>query len=150
MKFYFLILLFVLFVIVAIIVYFKYYLRYVLFKDMVYVSKTLKNNISFNKNQVKQILSDALKNVSMFTRYFISCDRGNKFVLISKIDRGMLNEFFSSIGKGDVSFELNNIAYYENNFEELKTESYEKLNKDGKMYLKLIIGVGLAFCILLI
>ena len=50
----------------------------------------------------------------------------------------------------DVSFEVNNITYYEKEFEEKKLIYKESLNKEGKMYLKLIITIGLAVCIILI
>ena len=150
MKFYLLILLFVFFVIVAISVYFKYYLRYVLFKDLVYICKYFKNNISFNKNNIHQLKCDVSKHISLYSRQIIFSENRNHHLFIHKRDSNIINEFFSSMGRGDVDFELNNLNYYENNFFETKSNSYEKLNTDGKMYLKLIIGLGLAVCIILI
>lgn len=71
-------------------------------------------------------------------------------LLINKKDILLINEFVNGLGIGDVDYEVNNISYYENIFDENRRLSKEKLNTDGKMYLKLIIGVGLAICIMLI
>jgi hypothetical protein len=150
MKIVLLCLFFVLIILIAICVYYRYYIRSILFKDIVYLCKSLKNNISFNKNQIKKILNDSMSKVSVHTKYIFKQGIGCRKILINKGDYVLIKDFFESIGKGDVTFEINNINYYENNFEELRDTSKDRLEKEGKMYLKLIIGVGLAICIILI
>jgi hypothetical protein len=150
MKFVLIIILLILFVIVALIVYSIYLIRYKLFKDMVFICKSLKNNISFNKNEIAKILGGCTEKISLCSRYLLRNRNVNKILFVNNSDKNLIDEFFESIGNGDVDYEINNISYYESNFEEMRIESYEKLSKDGKMYLKLIIGIGLAVCIILI
>ena len=150
MKMIFIILFFIVFVILAIFIYYRYYFRYMLFKDMVYFTKNLKNNISFNKNNISDIIRVAENNFSNFTRYIINSKKENKFLWLKSQDINLVNEFLVSVGKGDVSFEVNNINYYESIFEENRNYSKDLLEKEGKLYLKLIIGIGLAVCIILI
>lgn len=151
MKLYLLILLFVIFVIVAFLVYLKYYCRYVVFKDMVYICKSLKNNISFNKNTIANLLENAKTHISTISKNIINQIRSvKKCSFITKDDVVDIENFIKSLGRGDVQYEINNINYYENEFIEKKNLTKELLNRDGKMYLKLIIGIGLAVCIILI
>ena len=151
MKLFLLIVLLVLFIILGIFVYMKYYYKYLVYKDMVYLCKMLKNNISFNKNTIDNLLQSAEKNISSFTKNVIkqkSLDK--KSFVLTKEEMLVIEGFIASLGYGDIKYEINNLSYYENEFNEKKTTSKELLNKDGKMYLKLIVGVGLAIFIILI
>ena len=150
MKFCLLFVLFLLFVVLAIGVYLKYYYRYIVFKDMVYLCKSLKNNISFNKNTIEMLLKSASKKISNFTKNLICGNMSKKSICLTGEDVLEINGFIGSLGKGNVDYEINNISYYENEFEDKKQSSKNDLDKDGKMYLKLIIGIGLAICIILI
>jgi len=150
MKVYLLILLFLCFVVVGVIVYLRYYFKFKLFKDMVFLCKSLKNNISFNKNNISKILSEKIDKVSYVTRYILNNQKTSKLILVGLNDVEQVYEFFDSLGSGDVTFEISNIDYYEKAFEEKRLVSTDRLNKEGKMYLKLIIGIGLALCIILI
>ena len=150
MKIFFLIILFLVFVVVAIYVYLRYYYRFVVFKDMVYISKYLKNNISFNKNTIDQLLQAVDKKISWLTKGLIFKNSNKKSTALSNEDVLDIEKFVESLGKGDVGFEINNITYYEKEFEDKKILYKDALNKDGKMYLKLIIVVGIAVCIILI
>ena len=146
MKFFLLLVLFGLFVLISICVYLYYLYRYKLFSDLVYISKNLKNNISYNKDDINTILSKSFENINYTSKLIIK----NYNKVLSKNDRKLLNDFFESLGKGDVSFEMNNLSYYENNFIDLENKSKDSLNKKGVMYFKLIIGIGLIICVLLI
>lgn len=150
MKLFFLAIVFLIFVIVAIFVYLRYYYRFTIFKDMVYIAKYLKNNISFNKNTIDELLQSLGKKISLVTRGIISNNNSKKNSYLSNEDCLDIERFINGLGKGDVSFEINNINYYEKEFEEKKTIYKDSLNKEGKMYLKLIIVVGIAVCIILI
>ncbi|MBQ7352068.1 MAG: hypothetical protein IJW59_04360 [Clostridia bacterium] len=149
MKIFLLFLLFLFFICVAICVWFLYYIRFLLYKDMVYISKYLKNNISFNKKDIKTLLSETSKNISIFTRNLVFDENRNVFYF-KKSDIEYVNEFFDSLGKGDVSWERNNIDFYLNTFEDMKQESCDSLHKNGVVYFKLILGLGLALCVMLI
>ena len=149
MKVYLLIILFIFCLSAGLFVYYRYYLRFVLYKDMIYICKTLKSNISFKKTKLKDIFIETNHNISNLTRNIISHNTDNS-ALISKKDLRVIYEFLDSVGVGDVDFEINNICYYENNFNELKSLSKIALEKEGIMYLKLIIGFGLILCIILI
>ncbi len=151
MKLFLLIILLLFFIMLGVFVYMKYYYKHLIFKDMVYICKMLKNNISFNKNTIDNLLQSAEKNISHFTKGIIEQkDADKKLFVLTKEEMIVINTFIKSLGYGDVKYELNNITYYENEFEVQKVASKELLNKDGKMYLKLIIGVGLAIFIILI
>ena len=111
----------------------------------------LKNNISFNKNTIDELLSTAEKRVSSLTKNILYDKLSNrKSYILTKEELLVFEGFIKSLGRGDVSYEINNINYYESEFLDKKTTTKELLDKDGKMYLKLIIGVGLAIFIILI
>ena len=150
MRFVLLILLFMIFVIIAILVYFVYYFKYILYKDMVYICRFFKNNIAFNKNKVAELFNKINHNISFFTKSVIYKKTNNISILLKKSDMLIVDDFVASLGKGDVDYEISNLNYYENLFEENRTMAKELLQKDAVMYLKLIIGMGLAFCIILI
>ena len=150
MKMFFLIIIFSFFVFLAILVYLKYYYRYLLYKDLVYLCKSFKNNIAFNKNTIDELMKNSEKNISTFTKRVISGRNEQKSCVISKEDYVTIDAFLKSLGVGDIKYEINNIAYYENEFNDKKVFSKELLSKDGKMYLKLIIGIGVAIFIILI
>ena len=148
MKLYLLLLIFLAFVLLSIFVYFKYYLRYRLHKDMVYICKDLKNNIAFSKDKISELIKSSLSNVHYFTRSVVSKD--NKFtILCKKEDVKNISSFIGSLGNGDIDFEINNLNYYENFFDNLHDEAYEKYVKEGKMYPKLLIAIGIVICIIL-
>ena len=148
MKFYLLILLFILFVFVAIIVYCRYHFRHILYCDLDFICKHLKNNIKFNKNKIDEILTSTYSQIHKFSKKIIT-SKSTSF-LKNKVDQNNISNFINSLGQGDVQYEINNISYHENIFGEMKNKTKESLEKDGKMYLKLIIGIGLALCIILI
>ena len=150
MKLFFLIIILSFFVFLAIFVYLKYYYRYLLYKDLVYLCKSFKNNIAFNKNTIDELMKNSEKNISIFTKRVISGRIEQKSCVISKEDYIVIDSFIKSLGLGDIKYEINNITYYENEFNDKKILSKELLSKDGKMYLKLIIGIGVAIFIILI
>ena len=92
---------------------------------------------------------DAYKGVNKWSRALLE-NRNSNLIIYKKDDVSNARKFLSSLGKGDVNYEISNINYYENIFEELRKSSKELLEKDGVMYIKLMIGIGLAVCILLI
>lgn len=149
MKIYLIVILFVFFVISALIVWYCFYVRYRFYKDMVYVCKFLRNNISFNKRKFPDLFQEIVKKISPSSKYILN-NHEKKLIFFKKEDFNIATEFIASIGKGDVDFELNNLSYYTDNFEELSKTSKEQLDKNGMMYFKLIIGIGLAVCIILI
>ena len=150
MKFFLLIILFCLFVIFAIAVYLYYLYRSKLFQDLVYICKFLKNNIAFNKNDMNVLLTNSFENISQSSKYLLKNNSSSVSKIIIKNERKLLNDFFKSLGKGDVNFEVNNINYYLNNFESFETKAKEDMKSKAMTYFKLIIALGLIVCILLI
>lgn len=148
MRFVLLIVFFVFFVVLGFCIWLFYRIRYLLFKDMVYIGKYMKNNISFNKKNISTLLNEASVNVSVFTRCLIFQNENSIFV--KDVDSKLFKEFFDSLGKGDVSWENNNIDFYLNLFEENRQMANDNLHRNGVMYFKLIIGIGIAICIMLI
>ncbi len=149
MKFYLNIAIFVLVVLIAIGVYIYYLVRYRLYNDMVFICKSLKNDITFNKNDIESILSKCRDNIS-FTTYFLISKNSQGVRLFSKKDANLVTEFVTSLGRGDVNFEVNNINYYENIFASSLACSKDELSKKGLTYFKLIVAIGLIICIVLI
>lgn len=111
--------------------------------------KYFKNNISFNKKNINELLNDCYQNISQSSRYFIN-NRNRLSKLLPKDNKKTINDFFESLGRGDVTFELNNIDYYLNIFEDLSNKSKDEMKSKATVYFKLIIGLGLIVCILLI
>jgi len=150
MKFVLLVMLFVCFVLIAVAVYFFYYIRYLIFKDLYYISGYIKNNIVFNKNSISDILSTCKDNVSLYTRLYISKKNIKYFKMMNNNDKKNIDMFFDSLGKGNVDYEINNLNYYENVFNNLMINSKENVNSKGIVYLKLVILFGVIVVILLI
>jgi len=150
MKIILLIILMLLFILFGIIVYLYYLYRYRLFKDLVYISKYLKNNITFNKDNIGNILTNSFQNINSTSKFIIKNNHGILSKILGKSDNSLLSDFFASLGKGDVEYEINNINYFENIFVDLEGKAKDNLSKNGIMYLKLIIGIGLIICIILI
>ena len=136
------------FISLAIFVYYRYLVRYRLFKDSEYIARFIKNNINFNKNNVNNLILSACSNVSNITRNIFCSDSSS--IMIKKNDIEFIRQFINSLGKGDVDYEINNIKYYETVFNEYKNTAHEHLKNNGLMYLKLIIGIGLAVVIIII
>lgn len=149
MKFYLIICVFILFVLLAIFVYFRYYFHHQLFKDLVGICKHLKNSISFKKEKIDNLLNEAYLHIHFVSRNLLKNNTNTSF-LFKKEDLDIARKFVSSLGKGDVDWEMNNLGYFENDFEQMEKTSKELLQKNGVMYLKIIIGVGLAVCIMLL
>lgn len=148
MKFFLMILLFCLFILVAICTYLYFLFRKKLFADMVYIGKYLKNNITFNKKNVNELLSNSFENVSQSSKFIIKNHaRVGKFFYKGG---DILNDFFGSLGHGDVGFECNNLDYYLKIFDENLQKSSLEMKSKALLYFKLIIGLGLAVCIILI
>ena len=150
MKFFLIILLFAFCILIATFVYMYYLIRKKLFGDMVYICKYLKNNISFNKNEINVLLTDSFQNINTSSKYILKNHSKSISKIFTKGNKSLINDFFKSLGKGDVNFEINNIDYYLNNFENLESKSKEEVKTKALMYFKLIIGFGLILCILLI
>jgi len=106
MKFVLLVMLFVCFVLIAVAVYFFYYIRYLIFKDLYYISGYIKNNIVFNKNSISDILSTCKDNVSLYTRLYISKKNIKYFKMMNNNDKKNIDMFFDSLGKGNVDYEI--------------------------------------------
>lgn len=150
MKIFLIIILLGLFVLVGSVVYLYYLYRHRLFKDLVFISKYLKNNISFNKEELNIILTNAFASINQSSNFLIKNHNNIVSKILYKSDQKLICEFFDSLGKGDVGFEINNLNYYENMFVDLELKTKELLSKNGMMYFKLIIGIGLIICIILI
>lgn len=150
MKIYLIILLFACFLLISILVYLYFLIRYKLYKDLVYICKYLKNNISFNKDDISTLLELSYEHISPTSKTMLNAESFKFFKVLKREDKININNFFNSLGKGDVDFEINNITYYENNFVEFERTTKEDLTKRGLMYFKLIIGIGLIVCILIL
>jgi hypothetical protein len=111
--------------------------------------KNIKNSIAFTKTEKGEILTSLKQQVSSVSRYTINNIDSHLFYL-KNFERNEIKKCLNSIGSGNVEYEINNIAYYEGYFHDKMLLSKEKLSKDGVMYLKVLIGIGLAICIMLI
>lgn len=150
MKFFLLIILFAFFIFFAICVYMYFSYRYKVFFDTKYICKYLKNNISFNKSNLNDLLTKCFSEISSSSKYIFKNLSSPFSNLILKKDKKVVYEFFKSLGKGDVGYEINNLNYYTNIFDELKIKAEIDQKNKAMMYFKLIIGLGLIVCIILI
>lgn len=148
-KYYLIVAVFLIFVVLAFYVYFRYYIRVQIYTDLSYICRYLKNNISFKKDTLDSIIQNSNMHISSNTRRLLSYKKTNN-LLLKKEDLNIMQIFQSSLGKGDVNFEINNLNYYSQEFEDRLKTSKESLQKNGVVYLKIIIGFGLCFCIMLL
>lgn len=150
MTLFVLIIFFAIIVIIAIFVYLFYLYKSKLFSDLDYICEYLKNNIAFNKNNLNSLLTSCFEKISPTSKYILKNNTNHLSKLMLKGNSGLINDFYKSLGKGDVSFEISNLNYYAKIFVDLKEKSKEEIKTKGLLYFKLIIGVGLILCILLI
>ena len=58
--------------------------------------KYFKNNISFNKKNINELLNDCYPNISQSSRYFIN-NRNRLSKLLPKDNKKTINDFFESV-----------------------------------------------------
>jgi len=150
MKIFLILILLFIFILLGVIVYLYYINRYKVFSDLVYICKFYKNNVTFNKNEINIILNECIGNLTPISRYILKNYNSQIKMFFSNKDKSLISKFFSSLGKGDVSFEVGNAEYYENVFENEKILSKEDVEKKGLLYFKLLIAVGIIISIILL
>lgn len=150
MKLFLIIILLALFVLVGIVIYLYYLYRDKLYSDLIYIDKYLKNNISFNKDNINILLSNSFDSISPTSKFLIKNHNNIFSKILSKNDNGIITDFFESLGKGDINYEINNLSYYEDIFMSHQKITHEEIKSKGLLYLKLIIGIGLIVCIIII
>lgn len=150
MNLFLLLLLFSLFILIAIGVYFYYLCKSRLFDDIYYLCKYLKNNISFNKRNLNELLTLGFQDINKSSANILKNLSSPRLKFVLKKDINLINDFFKSLGKGDVGFEINNLDYYLGIFDNKKNTAKEEIKTKGLLYFKLIIGLGLIVCVLLI
>lgn len=150
MKFFLIGVIFIIFVVLAIIIYLIYNFRYKFYKDMVFICKALKNNINFKKSDIDTILFQVNFQIHKSSRFIINNLKNKQISILKKDDCEEVSKFFSSLGYGDIDYEIKNIDYYENRFKDNETLSRDELINKGNVFLKIIIGIGIIICILLI
>lgn len=149
MKLFLILIMIGLFVLIGIVIYNYFLYRNRLYKDLIYICVYLKNNISFSKNEINVLLNDCCNHIGKISNYSIK-NLNSNITFLKKDDICNIREFLDSLGKGDVDYEIKNLEYFESKFKLLESETNEKLQKNGLMYLKLIIGFGLIIGIILI
>ncbi len=149
MKLYLIILLFICFLACAIFIYFYYYERVRFFNDLIYLCGVLSRDISFKKNTIDKIING---NMHAMGLVFKSIVKRKEFAykVLSREKANYVLGFFESLGKGDVGYEVDSLGYYKKEFEEMGNQSKDDLQKKGVLYCKLLIGVGLIICIILL
>ncbi|MBE5738367.1 MAG: hypothetical protein E7354_01355 [Clostridiales bacterium] len=148
MRIYLIILLFVIFLFFAIFVYYLYYQRVRVYRDLKILCNSLSTNISYKKKSVGDIVALNYERLGLFTKLILKNQSLSKRFL--GVDSFLtVNGFLDNMGGGDVDYELQNIEFYEKEFEEMFKGAKEDLQKKGIVYFKLLIGVGLIICIIL-
>ena len=150
MKFFLLIIIFSCFIFVASYIFFLYNVRFKFYKDCIFICENLKNNISFNKNIISDIISNCYSKLSNTTKFVLKNIEKNNIKILRNNDSELFNRFLISLGKGDVDYEINNINYYQLLFNDEMNTSKEELIKKGLTYFKLIIALCVVVIILLL
>ena len=149
MKVFLLIVLFGIFVVISFLIYRYYLIRFYLFFDLEFMCKYFKNNISFFKDNVTNIISSLKDKLHLSTKRIIK-NLDKNIYYIKKDDKQIIIKFIYSLGNGDVDYEINNINYYENYFLNIKNESKDDVKNKGILYMKLLIILGLTLVVLFI
>lgn len=149
MKLYLIILLFVCFLVCAIYIYFYYRERVRLFNDLIYLCGVLSRNISFKKTTIEKIINDNLKSMGQCFKLVLK-KKEYTYKILTREKADYIIGFFDSLGRGDVGYEVDSINYYKKEFEEMGVIAKEDLQKKGVLYFKLLIGLGLIICIILL
>lgn len=149
MRLFLIVILFVLFFLIGLFVYCYYGERVRVIKDLTNICGILSRDISFKKNTINSILKDSYKSMSFSTKCIIKNHDFAKKILTQEKSEFVIN-FFESLGKGDVAYEVEKLDYYKKEFNDMYALSKEDLQKKGVLYFKLIIGVGLIICIILL
>lgn len=149
MKLCLIVLLFICFLACAIFIYFYYLERVRFFNDLIYFCGVLSRDISFKKNTIDKIIDG---NIHAMGLVFKSVVKRKEFAYkaLSRERADFVLGFFESLGKGDVGYEMDSIGYYKKEFEEMGKQSRNDLQQKGVLYFKLLIGIGLMICIILL
>lgn len=135
------------------------------YEDILSFCKTLKNDISFLKEDIltvvskqqyksflKQILDDfcqMLKNSENASKVQIN-DLLSKYSLLTEQDKNLLTEFLGNLGKLSFDEQIYSIEYYINTFNDLFNRQNESNAKMIPFCNKIGILIGLVICIVLI
>lgn len=149
MKMFLILLLFLFFLVLGFFIYCYYSERVRFTSDLIHICGILSRDISFKKNTINSILEDSYKSMSFCTKCVIKNLDFAKKILPNEKGEFVIN-FFESLGKGDVAYEVEKLDYYKKEFNDMYEFSKDELQKKGVLYFKLIIGVGLIICIILL
>lgn len=125
------------------------------FKDLYMFCSIVEGDIKFLKNNLKTIV---LKNENAFTScfknvvtdYFVNKKPYEKLSILTEDENVFLKNFFESLGKFDVTGEIENIKNHKSEIERKINEKLEKFNKTGSLGTKLGFIFGLLICVVLI
>lgn len=149
MRLFLIIVLFVFFLLIALFIYCYYSERVRVIKDLMNICGILSRDISFKKSTISSILKDSYKSMGFSTKCIIKNHDFAKKILTQEKSEFVIN-FFESLGKGDVAYEVEKLDYYKKEFNDMYELSKDDLQKKGVLYFKLIIGIGLIICIILL
>lgn len=131
----------------------RYIKREKLFNELIMFCNVLSNNIKFNRNKLKYIISENIENYSYDLREYLSNfleDRIDEIYFLSRYENQKLSEFMRGLGNFDSNGEIGYIENYKILFEEFHKKSCSENKKYGALYSKLGIMLGLILVILFI
>lgn len=129
--------------------------RYAFYQNLNYFCNVLENEIKFHKIPLHDIVVNHLED---FTGQFKTClDKifiqkipYDSLVLLNEKENGFVKTFFQSLGKLDVSGELNNILNQKAQIAGFMSDKKRELEHQGGLGIKLGFLAGLLLCVVLI
>ena len=126
--------------------------RYRLYSDFKEFCKQINSEIVFLKTDKFTLINKQRfenKHINEFLKDYVNKGVGNSRMLKEE-ENLKLNEFLDSIGKKDVSGEIDNLSYYESQIAKSCLVAEEYYNKYGLFAVKMSIIVGSLIAIVLI
>lgn len=153
MKLFFIIIIICGFSLIGFMIWKNYSKKKVFYKNITDFCTHLAQEIRFNKNNIKKIISNCKQNYSSdliltMNAYLNDCLVVSE--ILTKIESNEVEQFFKSLGKFDVDGELANISKHKEIFIRRLKESEQLEKTKGMAMFKIFIILGLLVGIILI
>ncbi len=134
----------------------KYVQRDEFFKELINFLHRLKNDISFRKIKLNELIDGYIsksknKYSCIIAELFKNCNMDGRNLRFLKNDEKMIiNNFVSSLGSSSAEIEVSNIDNFIENIKSISLACEVERKKNGILYYKLSIAVGIVVCVLII
>ena len=130
----------------------QYRCRLRVYKDMKYILSVYKEEIMFTKEGFSKVLSIARPKITDYTYMLIYeyMESGGIRYIFKSADFADVYTFLDEVGQGNVEYEVSRVKYYIGSIDDGISALSVDYEKNGKVYVKLILVMGVLIAMLLL